>query len=140
MNGFIIKAKLPSLNDVIAKNRTNKHYANKFKQDIEELIGWEIKQALTTRSLHPVQKPCEIYVEWHEATKRRDVDNIQSSFKFIGDALVKHGILKNDSRRYLKQIHHTIIDDTRDFVYVKIYEEGANNENLQNGKNGKVNP
>ena len=124
MNTFIINAKLPSLNDVVAKNRANKYYANKFKQDIEELIGWEIRQALVKRTLKPIQKPCEVYVEWHESTKRRDADNIQSSFKFIGDALVKNRILKNDSRRYLKQIHHIIIDDKKDFVIVRLKEEG----------------
>lgn len=122
MNAFVIKQKLPSLNDVVAKNRTNKFLANKFKQDIEELIGWEIKQALVKKTLKPVQSPCEIYVQWHESTKRRDVDNIQSSFKFIGDALVKNGILKNDSRRYLTQIHHTVIDDKKDYVVVEIRE------------------
>lgn len=122
MNTFTIRAKLPSLNDVIAKNRANRYYANNFKQDIEELIGWEIKQALTSGTLKPVSNPCEIYIWWHEATKRRDVDNIQSSQKFVLDAMVKNGALKNDNRKYVKQIHHEIVDDHSDFVVVEIKE------------------
>ena len=122
MNTFTIKAKLPSLNDVTYKNRANKFYGNKFKGDIEEVIGWAIKQALTMKTLRPVEKPCEIQIHWHESTKRRDVDNIQSSQKFILDAMVKNGILKNDSRRYVRQIHHVIIDDKDDFAVVIIKE------------------
>ena len=122
INTFTIKAKLPSLNDVIAKNRANKYYANSFKQDIEEVIGWAIKQARVMKTLKPVNKPCIIKMEWHEATKRRDVDNIQSSQKFVLDSMVKNGILQNDSRRYVKQVYHEIIDDSVDYVVVSIEE------------------
>lgn len=122
MNTFVIKAKLPSLNQVVEKNRANKYAGAKFKKDIEEVIGWAIKQALTMKKLKPVQRPCVIHIDWHEATKRRDVDNIQSSQKFVLDAMVQNGILINDSRRYVKQVKHEIIDDSIDFVVVKIEE------------------
>ena len=122
INTFTIKAKLPSLNDVVLKNRTNKYYANKFKQDIEEVIGWAIKQAVTMKTLKPTSKPCVIYIDWHEKTKRRDTDNVQSSAKFVLDSMVKNGILKNDSRRYVKQIYHEIIDDNENYVVVRIKE------------------
>lgn len=115
---FIIRDKLPSLNDVIAKNRTNRYVGAKFKKDIESRIGWAIKSA----KLKPITNPCVIDIEWHEATKRRDVDNIHSSVKFILDALVKNGILKNDSRRYVKQIYHNVIDDKTNYVVVRIKE------------------
>ena len=122
MNTFMIKAKLPSLNDVIAKNRANKYLGAQFKKDIEQVIGWAIKQAQTMKTLTPVKKPCVIYIDWHEATKRRDVDNIQSSQKFILDAMVQNGILINDNRRYVKQVNHKVIDDSVDYVVVKIEE------------------
>ena len=122
MNQFAIKAKLPSLNDVIAKNRANRYLGAQFKKDIEQVIGWAIKQALTMKTLKPVKNPCVIYIEWHEATKRRDVDNVQSSQKFILDAMVQNGILINDNRRYVKQVNHKVIDDSVDYVVVKIEE------------------
>ncbi|MBQ8766584.1 MAG: hypothetical protein IJZ16_07250 [Clostridia bacterium] len=119
---FIIKEKLPSLNDVIAKNRSNRYEGAKFKKGIETYIGWAIREAVFVKTLKPITNPCVIEVDWHEATKRRDVDNIHSSVKFILDALVKNGILINDSRRYVKQIYHKVIDDDVNFVVVKIKE------------------
>ncbi len=93
---------MPSLNDVIDKNRANARYANRFKQEIQELIGWEIRQALVMKKLRPVKNPCVVFIDWHESTKRRDADNIQSSVKFILDSMVNNGILINDNRRYVK--------------------------------------
>lgn len=122
INTFTIKAKLPSLNDVIDKNRVSKYYGNMYKQDIQEVIGWAIKQARVMKTLKPIKNPCEIYIDWHESTKRRDADNVQSSQKFVLDAMVKNGILPNDNRRYVKQIYHKIIDDKVDFVVVRIEE------------------
>lgn len=122
MNTFTIKAKLPSLNDVIQTNRSNKFGGNRTKQEIQEVIGWAIKQALVMRTLKPVKKPCTIEIDWHEATKRRDVDNVQSSQKFVLDAMVENGVLQNDSRRYVKQVYHQIIDDSMDYVVVRIKE------------------
>lgn len=121
-NTFVIDVKLPSLNEVIAKNRTNRYAGAKYKKNIEEVIGWAIRQALMTKTLHAVTAPCIIEIEWHEATKRRDVDNIQSSQKFILDAMVENRIIQNDSRKYVKQIYHQIIDDDNDYVVVKINE------------------
>lgn len=121
-NTFIIEEKLPSLNDVITKNRTNRYVGAKFKKSIEDIIGWSIKKALLTKTLKPVYSACVIEIDWHEATKRRDADNIQSSQKFILDAMVKNGILPNDNRRYVKQIFHNIVDDEIDYVVVRIYE------------------
>lgn len=126
-NFFIIRDKLPSLNDVIAKNRTNRYEGAKFKKSIETSIGWEIKKAVIAKTLKPVVTPCEIEVEWHEATKRRDVDNIHSSIKFILDAMVKNKILKNDSRRYVKQIYHEVVDDKDNYVVVRIKERSDEN-------------
>lgn len=123
MNELLIEAQLPSLNQY--QNACRSHWSKgaEFKKSIEELIGWSIRQALTKKTLRRVEKPCEIFIEWHEATKRRDVDNIQSAQKFILDALQHHGIIKNDSRKYIKQIHHTVIDDKRDFVIVRFEEK-----------------
>lgn len=124
---FTIKRKLPSLNDVIAKNRANRYFGAKFKADIEEAIGWDIKQALTKGTLKPVTEPCDILIDFYESTKRRDVDNIQSAQKFILDSMVKNGILKNDNRKWVKQIYHTIKDSSTDYVKVTILSAGNAN-------------
>lgn len=122
MNELIIEAQLPSLNEYQSACRSHWSKGAAFKKGIEELIGDFVKIALLQRKLRRVEKPCEIFIEWHEKTKRRDVDNIQSAQKFILDALQHHAVIKNDSRKYVKQIHHTVIDDERDFVIVRIEE------------------
>lgn len=122
MNSFIIKQKLPSLNDTLRYNRTNKYMGAKFKHEIEEVIGWSIRKALASKTLHKVTAPVVIKIYWHEKTKRRDVDNIQSAQKFILDALVSKGVLVDDSRKYVKQIYHEIVDDVKDYVEVELIE------------------
>lgn len=60
--------------------------------------------------------------EWHERTKKRDADNIASAKKFILDALVKGGVLVDDSRKYVKGFYDVIVDDKEDFVIVELIE------------------
>lgn len=123
MNELLIDAQLPSLNEYQYACRSHWSKGRAFKERVEELIGDYIRISLLQKKLHRVEKPCEIFIEWHEATKRRDVDNIQSAQKFILDALQHCTVIKNDSRKYVKQIHHAIIDDERDFVVVRFEEK-----------------
>lgn len=94
----------------------------KFKSEIEELIGWSIRRALASKELHKPTKAVMIRFEWHEKTKRRDADNIASAKKFILDALVKKGVLTDDSRKYVKGFSDVIIDDKEDYVLVELVE------------------
>ena len=114
--------KLPSLNDYTVACRSNKYVGAKFKKDIEEVIGWYIKQAVTSKSLTQPKSAVMLRFEWHERTKRRDADNIASAKKFILDALVTNGILKDDSRKYVKGFYDVIVDDKTDFVKVELME------------------
>lgn len=129
MNGFTIHAKLPSLNDVIRKDRSNKFAGAVYKKDTEKIISRYIAKALGTGELKPVSDPCIIRIDWYEKTKRRDVDNIQSSQKFILDALVSNGVLPDDSRRYVTQIYHKISDSDENKVSVTI-ERSEKNESI----------
>ena len=122
MNKFIINQKLPSLNEWWHALGSNKFVGYKFKKEIEEVIGWSIKQALTSKQLYKPTEPVTINFEWHEKTKRRDADNIASAKKFILDALVKQEVLKDDSRKYVVGFNDKIIDDTKDYVVVELIE------------------
>jgi Holliday junction resolvase RusA-like endonuclease len=90
-----IPLKLPSLNDYVRACRANKYGGAKMKKDTEEAIGWFIK------SLPRFESPVTISFHWIEANKRRDYDNIAFGKKFILDALVKYGKLKDDNRRFV---------------------------------------
>lgn len=119
---FTIYEKLPSLNDVINRNRSNRFAGAKLKKDIEEIISVHIRKALKNGELKPVTAPCTVKIDWYEKNKRRDVDNIQSSQKFILDALVETGVLPDDGRKYVTQICHKIYDSDDYKICVTIDE------------------
>ena len=122
INGFVIKHKLPSLNEYTAACRTNAYKGGEFKREVEEVIGWAIRQAVTSKSLRKPKGAVIVRFYWHERTKKRDADNIAFAKKFILDALVKNGVLEDDSRKYVKGFYDTIVDDKTDYVTVELVE------------------
>ena len=115
-----INMKLPSLNDYIAVCRGNKYQAAKYKRDIEADIG------LFLGRLPRFESPVKIHFRWIEENKRRDFDNIAFAKKFILDALVKKGKLKDDNRKFVTGF-------TDSFEYGKetkviLYIQEVNNE------------
>lgn len=98
MNQFLeIPFRLPSLNEVNAANRQNRFAGARLKRQMDEALSLVIKAA----HLKPVQKPCIVHMMFEEPNKRRDVDNVESAKKFILDALVKSGVLQNDTPKYV---------------------------------------
>lgn len=125
MNSFVIKEQIGGLNDY--QNACRSHWSKgyKSKKETEETISWYIRMALSRGTLIPVSYPVDIVFEWHEKTKKRDTDNIQSGQKFIIDAMRNMGVIQNDNRKYVNQTYHQIIDgSTEDFVVVKLYKAG----------------
>jgi len=94
---FTIPFRLPSLNEYVAANRQNPHAGAKLKRETDEAIGWAIKAA----HLHPIESPCIVCMVFHEANRKRDVDNVESAKKYIVDSLVKCDVLQGDSPRYV---------------------------------------
>ena len=107
---FLINMRLPSLNDYVDVNRKNKYEGNKFKSEIDDAIGWRIKQAKVAGNLTPKEEPVDVLIDFYEPNRRRDVDNIQSATKYILDALVRQKILQNDGRRWVNQVYHRVFD------------------------------
>lgn len=113
---FEIPGKLPSLNQVIAKNRGNTYAGNKMKQDTERQIAHCICVAQSKGELEK-RYDCRVVVmvDWYEHENRRDVDNVKSANKFILDAMVKTGVLKDDGPKYVKDIigavHYPMYDN-----------------------------
>lgn len=90
-----IPMKLPSLNDYIKQCRGNKYAGANMKAKIEKDISYYIY------SLPKFEKPVKIHFHWIEGNKKRDLDNICFAKKFILDAMVKCGKLKDDNRRFV---------------------------------------
>lgn len=90
-----IPMKLPSCNEYIFACRANKYQAAKLKKKVEDDIGVFIS------NLPQFTTPVTITFHWIEKDKRRDFDGIAFAKKFILDALVKYGKLKDDNRRFV---------------------------------------
>ena len=116
MNIVKIDMKLPSLNEYINVCRTNKYKASKFKKDIEEDIGFYIA------GLPTFENPIQIHFHWIEGNKRRDLDNVAFAKKFILDAMVKFGKLKDDNRKCVTAFSDTFSYDNKSMVVLEIVE------------------
>ena len=88
-----IPMKLPSCNEYILACRTNRYVGAKMKNETEDEICFYIAK------LPEFINPVTIHFHWVEKTKRRDLDGICFAKKFILDALVKAGKLKDDNRK-----------------------------------------
>lgn len=87
-----IPMRLPSLNEYIHKLNYSRFAGGQFKKDIEEDL------CVFLSRLPKFEKPVRIAFTWVESNKKRDVDNIAAGKKFILDAMVKVGCLKDDNR------------------------------------------
>lgn len=110
-----INMKLPSLNDYVRACRTNKYAGSKMKAEIETEI------ALFIGKLPRFDNPVTIRFHWVEGSKRRDLDNVAFAKKFILDALVKRGKLKDDNRRHVQGFTDTFEygKETKVVLYIK---------------------
>jgi Holliday junction resolvase RusA-like endonuclease len=113
-----IQAKLPSCNNYINANRNNRYLGASMKRKTEELIYYYIKD------LPVFDKPIKINFIWVEENKRRDLDNICFAKKFILDALVKAGKLKDDNRNNVYAFTDTFRYEDTTKVILEIEEGG----------------
>lgn len=103
---FTILGRLPSLNDIVASSRGNCYKANNEKKKAQRQIMSQLPNKKVTHY------PVEIRVTFFEPTSRRDVDNVISGgCKLICDSMVDKGILIDDSRKYVSQIHSLVYTD-----------------------------
>ena len=120
MNEFTIRETLPTLNEVISAERSNRYVGANLRKKSEQLITRYIEDAKLRGTLKPVREPCEIIIEHHEANRRKDADNLQIRAKMILDSLVRSEILIDDNRRHVRNVIHTIYDSDEDYVRVLI--------------------
>lgn len=110
-----IDLKLPSLNEYIYACRSNRFYGSKMKKEYEEQIIWYLAK------LPKFKRPVKIRFQWVEGNKRRDYDNIAFAKKFILDAMVKAGKLKDDNRKCVMSFTDTFEygDHTKVILHIK---------------------
>lgn len=107
MQAFTIPGRLPGLNEYTRANRSHAVIGARMKREAEAEVMW----AATDAKLDRITVPVEVRIDWYEETTRRDLDNIAFAVKFILDALVKHGTLRDDNRSCVTGIAHRVFVD-----------------------------
>lgn len=112
-----IPMKLPSLNDYTRANRSNAFEGAKMKRQIEQGI------AVYIAKMPRFEKPIRIHFHWIEQNGRRDLDNVAFAKKFILDAMVNTGKLKDDNRKCVTAFRDTFGYGDEYKVILEIEEE-----------------
>lgn len=89
-----IAGRLAGLNEYTRACRSNKFLGAKMKKGAEDFIILHINSQLKGVKY---ENPVRLSFRWFEKDRKRDLDNIAMSKKFILDALVKAGTIKTDS-------------------------------------------
>lgn len=114
---FEIPGQLPGLNEIIGEARRSKFAGARQKKKTEELVMW----AMVTASRNvKFKRSVTVSFHWYEPNLRRDPDNVTSGQKFVFDALVARGVLKGDSRKYVKQIFHHFHEPDKENPRVRV--------------------
>ena len=111
---------LPGLNEYTSANRSNAFQAAKFKKDVEGPLVMMIQSQLRGVT---ITKQVNIKHWWFEKNQRRDKDNIAFAKKFIWDALVRAGTLKNDGWKEIAEFRDFVLLDQVDPRVVVEIEE-----------------
>lgn len=97
---FTIWGTLDGLNEYTAALKSHRMSGQKMKRDNQTVVGWAIRGA----GLRPMRSPVRVSFLWVEGMRPgrkvfrpRDRDNIGFARKFILDALVECGIIRDDS-------------------------------------------
>ena len=124
---FVIHGRLLSLNDLIRDSRTHYHKANNAKKKAQKEIMLQLPKVKVTKY------PVEVWVTFFEPDNCRDCDGITGGgLKVLMDALVNKGILIDDSRKYVRQIHPLVYTDRNNpRIEIEIKEELNNQQHKQ---------
>ena len=130
---FIIKGKMPSLNEVIDVSRRNKFAGNRLKQDIQQDIELQIYQQIRENDLQkllPLPYMADFRFTYYEKNQKRDKDNIASCKKFLFDALVKRGVINNDGWKWVGRFEEDFLLG-EDYMVVIDIEKSKGEEKCQ---------
>lgn len=107
---LVIKGQLDGLNEYTKANRSNRYSGNQMKVENENHITIFVRNQLREERFERVA----IRFNWYEPNKRRDPDNIAFAKKFILDVLVREGVLKNDTQKYIEHFEDYFYIDVND--------------------------
>lgn len=112
------EVKIPTLNEYIEHERTNKYLAAQIKKATTNRIKWwtmeQTRQKLT--GMH------DLVLIWQRNNKIHDADNIYAGIKFLLDGIVAAGIIADDGRKHIRHISHRIEQGNFNKVEVQFFK------------------
>jgi len=119
---FTIQGELPSLNEIIdaCKRRRGKWnaYSTMKEKETKRILQEFMVQGVRPPSIY---RPVRINFRWISGSLKKDLDNIAAGKKFILDAMVKGGILKNDTQEQVKGFSDSFeLDRTNPRIEVEV--------------------
>ena len=114
---YTIDSKLPTLNEYVLAERTNKFIAANIKKKSTEACMWYCKHLKGKLDL---SVKYDIHFEWHMQNRKLDPDNVCYAKKPILDGLVKAGALDTDGAKRIHGFRDTFIYDGKNFTVVTL--------------------
>lgn len=116
---MFIPFSLPGMNEIINKNRTNRHAGAKQKLQYDHAIV----AILRSKGFRHQFKRVKVHFRWVEKNRRRDPDNIAAGKKFVMDALQAAGVIENDGWRQIVGYSDSfVVDKEQPGVWVTLME------------------
>ena len=115
---FVVYGLLPNLNDYIKAERRNRFEAAAMKRKTQAAVLAAIHRSLRGAK---ITRPVILHYLWVERDRRRDKDNVAFAQKFVQDALVQAGVLRNDGWSNVEGFTHAFaVDKAHPRVEVRI--------------------
>jgi len=115
---------LPGLNDLLAEASRHPMAYNKLKKQCEMVIISQIRRQLGRYKAQNRVFPVYTFYEPKKGQKR-DYDNVSAGGrKIVNDALVKAGVLQDDSPKYLLFGESKFVYSEKPGIVIELFEEG----------------
>ena len=105
--------KLPGLNEIIKASKAHWACYSKMKKEHTDMF------IILTKNF-PKFEEVHIKFNWYYKNATRDPDNMMAGQKFVLDALVKNGIIPDDTGKYIKTIVHHFDKCSEDAVELTV--------------------
>lgn len=106
---FVIRGRLPGLNEMTREARGNKYKSAGTKRTCTMLCAAEARR----QHVPAMTRPIVLNVLWVEPNQRRDMDNVAAGVKYILDGLQAANIIANDGWKDVHGIVHRFAVDAR---------------------------
>lgn len=121
----------PSTNDLIHAMNANRYRGAQMKRYYTGIAAEYAAEAARQQGWAAPDAPVALWCTWYEMDRRRDPDNVHGGIKFALDGIVRAGLIRDDSQRWVSGIHHRIRIDKSDpgvEIVLAVQKEGEHGD------------